>query len=163
MSRAAIALLAALTLTACIKRYAAPEEAADSQMPYSAVAAMQRLVLPGAEEVPGPALPEAALRLAIGSEGWFLDDALRGGALLAEGDDLDAAWGLLGETAGEVVVLLDHRLVREPAVCELLRALGDRAVLAAGTPGYGIGKAEPREPAEGLSRDPLGRVSVSCP
>ncbi len=160
MSRALVVLALTLTLTGCIKRYAAPEEAAPAEMPYSAVAAMQRIV-PAAEE--GPALPAAAIRLAIGPEGWFADDALLGGTLVVEGDELDEALSTLRETSGPIVVLLDAPLLREPAICEVLTVLGDRVIAAGGSLGYGPDKADLREAAEGLSRDPLGRVSVSCP
>ncbi len=160
MSRTLVVLALALTLTGCIKRYAAPEEAAPTEMPYSAVAAMQRIV-PSAGE--GPALPAAAIRLAIGPEGWFADDALQGGTLVAEGDDLGEALSTLRETSGSIVLLLDASLVREPAICEVLTALGERVIAAAGSPGYGPDKGSLREAEEGFSRDPLGRGSVSCP
>jgi len=147
----------------CIRRYPAPVEPPEATMPYSAIATWRRVALPAGE---GEALPEAALRLAVGPgvDDVFADDALVAGRAAGRtADGWDASLELLERTGGPVVLLVDRRLAGSE-VCERLAPLGDRLRVATGTSGHAADGPGLREPAEGLSRDPLsvGSLEALC-
>jgi hypothetical protein len=155
-----------LTLTGCIRRYPAPEEPEQAVTPYSAFAAMHAVQPPSGPD--GAPLPAVALRLAISPRGWLADTMLvdgTSGTLQQEAGDPAAALGLLADRPEPIVVLVDRELIGSPSLCELMTMLGDGALLATGALAFGRDAATPRAEADGLSRDPLGGVSVShaCP
>lgn len=156
--------IAAATVGGCIRRYPAPVEPKAATMPYSAIATWRRIELPPA---PDGALPDAALRLAVGPlpDSVFADTALvDGGEAGVTADGWDEATALV-DSRPEQLVLIAAADVLDSLRCEWLAGLGDRVVVAAGVPGYGDDAPDKREAAEGLSRDPLGRTGLDavCP
>lgn len=161
---------AAAAIGGCIRRYPAPAEPPEATMPYSAVATWRGIELPPAGDPPGPALPLAAARLAIGPghEDVFADTALLDGRDAARvADGREAALALLGEGDGPVVLLIDPRVLGTGGWdwCMHLVPLADRLVVAAGRSGFADGGPEERADVTASSRDPLSALPLRalCP
>ncbi len=164
-----IGALAAVAIGGCIRRYPAPTQPADATMPYSAIATWRGLELPPTTEL-SAALPLSALRIAVGPEpdDVYADSALLDGAseaAIAEG--WQRATELLESRSEPIVLLVERALLEDPArsPCERLQAHEARVLVAAGSSGHGADGPVKRARADGLSRDPLGVLSLAeiCP
>jgi hypothetical protein len=159
-ARLLIALTITLVASGCIRRYPPSPEPADPITPYSAFAALHEVTPPSGPA--GDPLPEVALRLAVSGVGWLADTMLvdgEAGAIRDGTGDPAAALELLADRPEPVVVLIDAERIGDPVLCEVVALLGERARVATGTIAYGRDAAPAREPARGVSRDPLGGVS----
>ena len=164
-----IGALAAVAIGGCIRRYPAPTEPVEATMPYSAIATWRGLQLPPAAE-PSPALPLAALRIAVGpdSDTVYADSALLDDASSAAiAEDWEGAMELLEGRSEPIVLLVDRSLLGSPerSPCRRLEAHSARVLVAAGSSGHGADGPVERASEDGLSRDPLGRLSLAevCP
>jgi len=171
----AVLLVAAIFATSfaigCIRRYPAPTTPVTPEMPYSAIVTWRGLTLPGAGEQAGEALPEPALRLALGPGA---DDVFADSSLVDESDqvsivddDLGAALETLAARTEDIVVLVDESLwPAGESLCPTLRRLGDRVHVAVGVSGHAEDGPARRPSSEaGSSRDPLSRAALEalCP
>jgi hypothetical protein len=160
-----LVLAAAATFVGgCIRRYPVPEEPPTAKMPYSAIATWRRVVLPPLPSEPGQALPDVALRIAVGpaADEVFADTSLVDGREQGQSAEGWQAGLALVVARAESIVLIG---APDPAGCARLQPLADRLIVAAGRSGHGEQPPSKRERAEGLSRDPLGRIALEsvCP
>ncbi|MBN92619.1 MAG: hypothetical protein CL928_00880 [Deltaproteobacteria bacterium] len=154
----------------CIRRYPAPTAHVEPQMPYSAIATWRGLTLPVQPEQAAAALPDQALRLAIGptSEDVFADTFLVDGREEGRTFDQDLHQ-IVREFNGRtepVVILVDQSLWPAGAdLCALLGRLGDRAHVAVGLSGHAHEGPAPRPEFEAGSPDPLSTMPLEalCP
>ncbi len=153
--------VAGATIGGCIRRYPAPAEPPPATHPYDAIATYRGITLPALPTggQASEALPEAALRLAVGpgTGHVFADTALvdgREAGLTADGWSEGLA--LLADRP-EPIVLLAHEAAMAPLVCESLAPLRDRLVVAAGVSHYEDGDGPP------LGVVPLAAVCPGLP
>jgi hypothetical protein len=169
---------AAIALPACIRRYPAPDEPLEPQMPYSAVATWRAIELPpppGDGQAAAEPLPARALRLAIGPGPGdvFADTAMVDPPESAEtAEAWEAAIALLSARSEPVVVLADPRaLAADASICSKLQPLAPRVLVAVGRSGHGEDGDEARvpdpsrNPGGAASRDPLAAAPMGllCP
>ena len=154
MRRLLIVLLV-LSMTGCIRRYAAPEGPAPTSTPYAALALYLELELPLVPDA--PPLPRAALRLALSGDAVFADAALIDGPAHAAITETWAGALALLVPRTEPIVLLTA--APTAAQCARLAALGDRVVVAARPAGGSLYPLREREDTTG-SLDPLGATDL---